>query len=57
MIHKVPEPKLEPSHTLDEYLYSDEYDDGADFIQPPEEDGWDEELILDIYRWLIGLGQ
>ena len=52
MINKVPEPRLEPDHR-----YEDDYDDGfgADFIQPYME--MSDEEILDIYRWLIGLGQ
>ena len=51
MINKVPEPRLEPNH------YNDEVDEfGADFIQPPEEELSDE-TIIDIYHWLIGLGQ
>ena len=30
MIYRTPEPRLEPNHHLEEYLY----DDDADFIQP-----------------------
>ena len=53
MIHKQPEPRLEPNHQLEED-YDDEF--GADFIQTPEMDLSDE-TIIDIYNWLIGLGQ
>ena len=51
MIHKVPEQRLEPDHRFEE----DDDEFGADFIQPEEE--MSDEEILDIYRWLIGLGQ
>ena len=48
-----PEPRLEPDHQ-----YEEPYDDvsDTDFIQPPE-DEMSDETIIDIYRWLIGLGQ
>lgn len=52
MINRQPEPRLEPDHQLEED-YDDEF--GADFIQPPEE--MSDEIIIDIYNWLIGLGQ
>lgn len=47
-----PSPRLEPDHQHEE-----PYDDvsGADFIQTPEE--MSDEAIIDIYNWLIGLGQ
>ena len=51
MIHRTPEPRLEPDHRFDE---EDELE--TDFIQPEEMEMSDEE-ILDIYHWLIGLGQ
>lgn len=54
MIYRTPEPRLEPDHRFEDYD-DDEFD--ADFIQPIEELGMSNETILDIYRWLISLGQ
>ena len=47
-------PRLEPDHHFEEYLSSDGLETA--FIQPEDLEMSDEE-ILDIYRWLIGLGQ
>ena len=56
MIRRTPEPRLEPDHHFNEFLNDDDEFD-ADFIQPIEELGMSNETILDIYRWLISLGQ
>ena len=52
MIHNTPEPRLEPNY------HEEDYDDEleTDFIQP-EEMELSDETIIDIYHWLIGLGQ
>ena len=49
-----PSPRLEPDHQHEE-PYDDVSD--TDFIQTPEEMDLSDETILDIYHWLIGLGQ
>ena len=49
-----PSPRLEPDHQHEE-PYDEDVSD-TDFIQTPEEEMSDE-TIIDIYHWLIGLGQ
>ena len=52
MIHRTPEPRLEPDHRFEEEV--DEF--GADFIQPPEEElddsfiNYEEGEIRDLLR-------